>query len=153
MVAWAWTRSLILFAAVVAGLPFGLIGVVAAYAGAQLFIVTPAVWIWSMRIGPVRLKDAFRAVLPYLAGTPPTLLLLSFLHRQLDWPPALELGVAVLTAYLLMGLISLAFPQGRTGLRDLIQLRHQLAKKKSPKKDPTPPPSTASAVADAPAGP
>ncbi|MEM8947860.1 MAG: lipopolysaccharide biosynthesis protein [Pseudomonadota bacterium] len=150
MVAWAWTRSLLLLAAVIAGLPYGLIGVVAAYAGTQLLIVTPAIWIWSTRIGPVRLKDALRAILPYLAGIPPTLLVLEIMHRRLDLGAAAELALAILAAYAIMGLISLAFPQGRSGLKDLIALRHQLAKKRGGRRveaTPAEEPSSAAVVA------
>lgn len=132
MVAWAWTRSLILFAAVIAGLPFGLVGVVAAYAGAQLLIVTPIIWIWSTRKGPVRLGHAFRAILPYLVGTAPTLALLSVMHQRLDLPAPLELPLAVLVAYITMGLVSLAFPAGRKALRDLVRLRHQFVRQPRP---------------------
>lgn len=129
MVAWAWTRSLILFAAVILGLPYGLVGVVAAYAGAQLLIVTPIVWIWSTRIGPVRFRHAFRAILPYLTGVFPTLASLAFMRESLDLPALVELPLAVLAAYVVMGAVSLIFPAGRKALRDLVRLRHQLVGK------------------------
>ncbi|MGI9417584.1 MAG: lipopolysaccharide biosynthesis protein [Geminicoccaceae bacterium] len=126
MVAWAWTRSFILFAAVVAGLPYGLVGVVAAYAGAQLLIVTPIIWLWSTRIGPVRFGHAFSAILPYLAGVFPTLFLLDRMRDNLDLPALAELPLAVLAAYAVMVAVSLAFPAGRKALSDLVRLRHQL---------------------------
>ncbi|MGI9508471.1 MAG: lipopolysaccharide biosynthesis protein [Geminicoccaceae bacterium] len=135
MVAWAWTRSLILFAAVVVGLPFGLVGVVAAFAGAQLLIVTPIIWIWSTRTGPVRLGHAFSAIFPYLVGIIPTLLLLKLMHDRLDWPAMIELPLAVIVAYLTMGLVSLGFPSGRSALRNLIGLRHQLVRQPRPASD------------------
>ena len=134
MVAWAWTRSGILFAATVAGLPYGLIGVVGAYAGAQLLIVTPAIWYWSTRIGPVSLRDAFSAILPYLAGCLPTLVALKLMHQTTGLPALAELILGVIVAYLVMGLVSLCFPQGRTALRELVRLRHQL--KRSPRAAP-----------------
>ncbi|MGI9434847.1 MAG: oligosaccharide flippase family protein, partial [Geminicoccaceae bacterium] len=135
MVAWAWTRSLILFAAVVAGLPYGLVGVVAAFAGAQLLIVTPIVWIWSTRIGPVRLWDAFSAILPYLVGCLPTLGILKIMHQQTGLPGPVELLLGVVVAYLVMGLISLCFPKGREAVRELVRLRHQLVRQPRPAAD------------------
>lgn len=131
MVAWAWTRSCLLFAAAVAGLPFGLIGVVGAYAGVQLLIVTPAIWFWSTRTGPVRLKDVFSAILPYLVGCLPTLVVLKLIHQKTGLPGVVELVLGVVIAYLVMGLVSMFFRQGRTALHDLAQLRHQL--KRSPR--------------------
>ena len=133
MVGWAWIRASLLFAAAVAGLPYGLVGVVGAYAGTQLLIVTPIIWYWSTRVGPVRLKDAFSAILPYLAGSVPTLLVLELMHQKTGLPPLVELGLAVLLAYVVMAAVSFCFPQGRAGLRDLTQLRHQL--KRSPRSD------------------
>ncbi len=90
MVPAVWTRSLPLLASIIMGLPFGLIGVVVAYVGTQFLIVTPAIWLWSTRIGPVHFKDAFRAVLPYLAGTSSTLAVLEIMQQKLTLPAVAE---------------------------------------------------------------
>jgi PST family polysaccharide transporter len=55
-------------AAFVAGLPWGALGVAAAYSLTELFVRLPALWWYVTRRGPVRLGNLVETALPFLLG-------------------------------------------------------------------------------------
>jgi PST family polysaccharide transporter len=79
MFRWALVGGTLTIAAICAGLPWGATGVAASYSLVSLVIVTPALWWFTGRKGPVRTLDFYRTVaLPTAAVITVTLALLVF---------------------------------------------------------------------------
>ncbi len=133
MLGWTWLRAAILFIAVLVGLPHGLLGVVTSYTLTQLFVVTPIIWVWSTRIGAVRLRDVFLALLPYMLAAVPASLALIALRDSLDLPRLVLVLLGTALSYLLMLGCSLALPGGRAALSTLLGMRHHLLSRSGPK--------------------
>jgi PST family polysaccharide transporter len=109
-------------AAFFAGLPWGSIGVAAAYSISQVLLRSPVMWWMATRTGPVRLQD--------LCGTGSTHALASAISFTaiivvrhavtLEGIPALAFFFCL--SYALTVLVLAAMPSGRTALRDSLSI-------------------------------
>jgi PST family polysaccharide transporter len=109
-------------AAFFAGLPWGSIGVAAAYSISQVLLRSPVMWWMATRTGPVRLQD--------LCGTGSTHALASVISFTaiivvrhavtLEGIPALAFFFCL--SYALTVLVLAAMPSGRTALRDSLSI-------------------------------
>jgi O-antigen/teichoic acid export membrane protein len=120
MFRWGLVGTAISVVAIVAGLPWGAVGVAAAYALSDLLIKTPLLF-WSVgRSGPVRTADLYRSLLtPALAALATLGAVLGF--RQLT-SVASPLHGLVVSALLGLGasiLVLVLTPGGRSALRDI----------------------------------
>lgn len=136
--------STIIVAAIIAGLPWGALGVATVYALVWVTIVTPLLFWWVGRRGPVRPRDFYVTVAPaFFAAIGVLLALVVFRRSEVMVSPlvglAASLGIAFATALLLLS----AIPAGRRALWDFrtmagIMLRKQevdLAPQRSVSKD------------------
>jgi O-antigen/teichoic acid export membrane protein len=121
--------SPVAIASIVAGLPWGAVGVATSYTVSHI-LVTPALYWYVCRQGPVRASDFYRTIGPFVAASVIGLLgSLAFRH----WQPAVRpvLGIAACSAITLATflLILSLLPSGRKALRDvgysLLLLRKQ----------------------------
>jgi PST family polysaccharide transporter len=115
--------STIIVAAIVAGLPWGAVGVATVYALVWVTIVTPLLFYWVGRRGPVHARDFYVTVAPAFCAALGVLGAL-FLFRRLGIivSPlkglAASLGIACAVALLLL----YAIPAGRRVLRDFAEV-------------------------------
>lgn len=104
--------------AIVAGLPWGAVGVAASLAIAGLVVRTPVAFWLATRRGPVRQRDVWRAVAPALAAATAAaaaaLAVRVVVPREISFQSAASVGGSVLLAMLLM---LLAWPETRREMR------------------------------------
>ncbi|MGP3698079.1 lipopolysaccharide biosynthesis protein [Rhodobacter sp. NSM] len=104
-------------AAVLAGLPFGLIGVVVAVAVAE-YLKVPAIWGLTCRSGPIRLVDMLRGVGPLVVSVHLVMAILWFVKPHLPGSGFIALVQGGLLAYALTALMISLTPSGRETLRE-----------------------------------
>lgn len=109
--------------AIVAGLPWGPVGVAAAYATTDVVLRTPLLFWMVGRRGPVSSADLYRAmILPGIAAGLSLLLVLGLRATGIVHDPWLGLFAAIaLTAAVTIGVL-LVSSQGRAALRDFREL-------------------------------
>jgi PST family polysaccharide transporter len=103
------------------GLPFGALGVAAAYAISEIVRTPIAVW-WATRTGPVRARDVWEAVLPFVfAGTCAFAAVFATTY-YFPSGAALLLVASVATSYAVTLVALGATDAGRTCLREAVRL-------------------------------
>jgi polysaccharide transporter, PST family len=111
-------------AAFAAGLPWGAIGVAAAYSLTELFVRLPALWWYVTRRGPVRLGDLIETALPFLFGGglayAGTWLLLNHIGAAANTLISLLAAGCLSYALAILGLTTL--PAGRRTIRETFTL-------------------------------
>jgi len=105
-------------ACIIGGLPWGAIGVAAAYAASELCFVTPIVF-WSVsRRGPVRFGDFFKTIAP---GACASLCTLSVLIISRPWLQSFHLAWRLVLAFATTAIVSAgvlaALPTGRAAMQ------------------------------------
>ncbi len=125
MFRWGMINSALSAIAIVAGLPFGAVGVAASFALTGILVRMPAL-LWAVsRRGPVRMLDFPRAVLPSIVasalvvGTVIAVRHLPLLHEQGMGTTLTALGGSALLVTLLC---FVGLPQSRRALRDVRQM-------------------------------
>jgi PST family polysaccharide transporter len=111
--------STIIVAAIITGLPWGALGVAAVYAFVWVSIVTPLLFWWVGRKGPVRPRDFYVTVAPaFFAAVGVLIALFVFRRSAVVISPiaglALSFGIACAVAVVLLS----AIPAGRRALWD-----------------------------------
>ena len=119
-------NSAVVIAAIAAGLPFGPVGVAAAYVVTGAMLRAPLMFWLVGRRGPVRTSDLWRAVLmPAVAGA--AVAMVVWLARTWGGFARLDTGADAAISLLLAGITALlvyaAFPSGRHALVGLFRLR------------------------------
>ena len=69
MLQWGLISGPITMAAIVAGLPWGAVGVAASYAFARVCVVDPLLYWFVGRTGPVRTMDFYRTIAPFVLAS------------------------------------------------------------------------------------
>jgi PST family polysaccharide transporter len=106
--------------AIVAGLPWGAVGVAAVYAASDILIKTPLLFWHVGRSGAVRTSDLYRAlVTPSLAAGASLGSVLLFRALVPAIPPLNGLLIAVALSFLATIGILVLTPGGRAALRDV----------------------------------
>jgi PST family polysaccharide transporter len=109
--------AIVSVASFVVGLPWGPVGVAAAYTIANYTVLLPAFWWSSGRRGPVRGRDLVLTALPHAVASAASGLVLGGISFVLQAPsPIICLGLTVLS-YAVYGLGIFAFPAKRLILR------------------------------------
>ena len=120
---WALMSAPITVVAVVAGLPWGPLGVAIAYTAARLLVIDHLLYWYAGRSGPVRTIDFYRTVAPIAAASAMalgvTLLFRSLTHIQRPIIGCvISMGIVASTTYAVLFLI----PSGRRALGDVKSL-------------------------------
>ena len=120
MFRWGISSSLIAIVAIIVGLPWGAIGVAAAYALTDVCITTPILFWYVGRRGPVKASDLYRTVAPVVAASLLSLLTIIVARPWLEtWShPVLRLSVAFLVTVAVSFLVLMALPAGRAAIRN-----------------------------------
>ena len=119
MFRWGIIGPPIIIISIVAGLPWGAVGVATSYSVVYLVIVTPLLFWFVGRQGPVRTSDFYRASIPVVFAAACVLAVLLAVRRWLFITKpltGLALNFAITVVITLMALFVL--PKGRTALRD-----------------------------------
>jgi len=120
---WGIFNAATSIAAFVIGLPWGAIGVAAAYALSDVAIRLPALWWWVSRRGPVGLHDLARIALPFAAAMPVSVLLLFGIHREMAADtPMLRMLLGGAAAYASFWAVIALFGDGRSIFRELLDI-------------------------------
>jgi hypothetical protein len=112
--------STIIVVSILAGLPWGATGVAASYSLVFVFVVTPLLFWFVGRSGPVRTIDFYRTIAPTAYATVGVLAALLLLRRWVEFARPLSgllASFAITVAVTL--LLLLVLPRGRRALSDL----------------------------------
>ena len=120
MFRWGVIGSLIAIAAIVAGLPWGAMGVAASYAITDVCITTPLLFWYIGRRGPVNTTDLYRTVAPAACAS---LLSLAVVVIARPWLAkfdhlVLRLSFAFIITAALTFLVLMILPAGRAAIRN-----------------------------------
>jgi PST family polysaccharide transporter len=123
--------STVIVAAILAGLPWGALGVAAVYALVWVIIVTPFLFFWVGRKGPVQPRDFYVTIAPAFCAALGVLVALFLFRRSgIIINPlgglAASLGIACAVALVLLYTI----PAGRRALRDFREVAAIMLRKK-----------------------
>ncbi len=130
---WGLIGSTIIIASIIAGLPWGATGVAASYSAVFLVVVTPLLFWFVGREGPVRAFDFYRTVAPIACASLCVLGALMLLRRAFVIPnPLVGLIIGFGAASAITLLVLAALPRGRSALRDMKYAVILLNKRRSP---------------------
>ncbi len=130
---WGLVGGIIATVSIVAGLPWGAIGVAASYAAADLFISTPILFWYAGRRGPVRTSDLYRTIFPATCASLCSLIALLICRpwlegfQQLFPRLCISFGITITTSLLVLA----ALPAGRLAIINFKELLMIMLKRKS----------------------
>jgi PST family polysaccharide transporter len=119
-------------ASIIVGLPWGSVGVATSYILGHL-LVTPIIYWYAGRVGPVRPTHIYQTIAPF--GVASVLGLISafaFRHYQPGIPPVLGITVCLAIISVTFCLVLCLLPSGRRALKDAIHSLVLLQKEKIP---------------------
>lgn len=120
MFRWGIIGSSIIVASIVAGLPWGAIGVAASYSLTFVFVVAPLLFWFVGRHGPVRGFDLYSAMAPAVLAAVSVLTTVYVLRRLLVFSrPLYGIAISFVVAAATTLLVLFAFPRGRRVLLDV----------------------------------
>ena len=115
--------STIIVAAILAGLPWGAVGVATVYALVWVTVVTPLLFYWVGRRGPVRARDFYVTVAPaFCAALAVLVALVLFRRAGVIVSPIAGLAASFGIACAVAVLFLYAIPAGRRALRDFAEV-------------------------------
>jgi PST family polysaccharide transporter len=131
MFLWGIISSVIAVTSIVAGLPWGAIGVAAAYAATDLVVTTPLLFWFAGRRGPVKTKDFYLTVAPAVCAALCSLAVLLISRPWLATLPVMpvRLGLAFVIAALVSLMVFSALPTGRLAMRGFKEMLLLLVKR------------------------
>ena len=119
---WGVVNAVTCLAAFAAGLPWGVVGVAAAYALSDLFLRAPAVWWCIGRKGPVRTSDLYKLAAPYAAAAAVAAGGLWIFKRLSGLDAVLLLVAMAALSYLFFWATILLSPTGRATFAELTRI-------------------------------
>lgn len=127
---WSIISTIITVASIIAGLPWGPVGVAAAYGLVGLLIRTPLLFWLVGRSGPVSVKDLYLDLAPFAAVAGAILLSLFAFRLWLAGPsPLINFIISIGIAGFVSLIVLVALPRGRDALRNLVTLPALILKK------------------------
>jgi PST family polysaccharide transporter len=129
--AWGVISAIIAVVSIVAGMPWGALGVAAGYAASDLLITTPLLFWFAGRRGPVKTADFYVTVAPAFCAALCSLAALLILRPWLSaWP--LLIG-RLAAAFIIMAIVSVAvfaaLPAGRLAMQSFKDMTLMLFKR------------------------
>ena len=119
---WGLFNAVTSIAAFILGLPWGAIGVAAAYALSDVCLRLPALWWYAGREGPVRTKQIWALAAPFAAAGAVAAIPLAALRLTSTGWPLLDLAIAAAVSYLGVASALLASSTGRGILKESLGL-------------------------------
>lgn len=121
---WGIFSAAVVVSGIALGLGHGIRGVAFAYAVSE-YIRTPLLWLFVGRKGAVGTRDVIGTAGPWLLGAHLAVLILWLGGAPATGSVLLDVVVAALLAYGIVGMVVAPFPVGRRTLRSLQRLRSQ----------------------------
>src|SRR5213082_2130820 len=134
MFLWGIMSSVIAVTSIVAGLPWGAIGVAAAYAATDLLITTPLLFWFAGRRGPVKTSDFYVTIAPAFCASLCSLAAMLALRPWLaasSMLPLRLLGAFAITAVVSVAVFA-ALPAGRQAMQSFKEMTFMLFKRQRP---------------------
>jgi PST family polysaccharide transporter len=130
MFVWSIISAAIATISIVAGLPWGAVGVAASYAITELSIQTPFLFWFTCRKGPIPLKDLVTTLVPSILASVCTLILLLLVRPWITKFDVVFLKVLVASLLSAVSSISvyLLFPRGRIAIQSFKYLILSMAR-------------------------
>jgi PST family polysaccharide transporter len=110
---WCIVRTILTVGAFAAGLPWGALGVAAAYAGTVLLLMSPIQVVWATRRSPVHMSDIAMTVLMFLPGTAMAIAAMLAISRWAGLGNVPTLLVCLPLSYGIVWATAFAYPAGR----------------------------------------
>lgn len=130
MLQWGLVGGSLAIASIIAGLPWGAVGVAASYSISGLCIRTPLLFWFVGRAGSVRAGDLYRTLAPSAVASLSTLLTLLAFRQWVEIShPLVGLAIAAVITVGVTLLIFLALPASRAALQDFKSLLYTLKQK------------------------
>lgn len=129
---WGVMSGIIAVVSIIAGLPWGAVGVAASYAATDLFLSTPLLFWYVGRRGPVRMGDLYRTIVPAASASGCSLVVLLICRpwlggfQQLFTRLSLAFGITITVSLLVLA----ALPAGRLAMRSFKEMLMMLLKRK-----------------------
>jgi polysaccharide transporter, PST family len=115
---WGAFNAVTSTAAFFAGLPWGPIGVAAAYSITQLCPRMPVMWWMATRSGPVHLRDLYKIIAPYAVASAASYGAIFALREAATLDTIPGLAACLCVSYMAALLVLMLTPFGRTTIRD-----------------------------------
>jgi PST family polysaccharide transporter len=128
MAKWSILSAAISIGAFLIGLPYGALGVAAAYAIVEC-VRSPFGWWWATHKGPIKPEDIFWASVPLVAGGIGAGLAVYALKIYVRLPPLFLLASGLIAAYVAASLMMCLFKDGRDTLRHSLAVAESLLKR------------------------
>jgi O-antigen/teichoic acid export membrane protein len=121
---WSLIGGVIAIASILAGLPWGAVGVAASYAITDLCLYTPLLFWFAGRTGAIRTGDFYRTIAPSACASLCALavLLVSRQWLALIHPAILRLGIAFALTAIVSLLVFAALPAGRLAIQNFKEI-------------------------------
>ena len=131
MFRWGLLGGSIIIASIVAGLPWGALGVATSYSLTFVCVVTPLLYRFVGRAGPVRAADFYRAAAPsFLAALAVLASLAVFRSRVEVASPLVGIAAASVIALVASLAVLCALPSGRRALGDVREVAAAVLKRR-----------------------
>lgn len=128
---WGLIDAAISIASIIAGLPWGAVGVAGAYAVVGLCIRKPLQFWFVNRVGPVRTSEFYRAIIPSICASLAVILVVFGFRRWAGFSGAVPSLTASFVLAVVAALVSFyILPRGRMALRDIRDLLPVIVRKK-----------------------
>jgi PST family polysaccharide transporter len=120
MLRWSLINAPISVLSIVAGLPWGVVGVAAAWSFGRVLIANPLLYWFVGRSGPVRTSDFYRLLAPFTGASLFSLVVcLAFRKFVFITNPIVGCAVCALIIAITLPLALLLMPAGRKALADI----------------------------------
>jgi PST family polysaccharide transporter len=130
MLKWGFISGPLVMGSIVAGLPWGALGVAASYTITGILIVDPLLFWFVGRTGPVRTMDFYRTMAPFVCASLISLLAcVSFRQLELTSKPVIGVGICLIITIVTSLLVLAVLPGGRRALQDIPRLVLVLSRK------------------------
>ena len=117
---WSVMNAPISIVSIVCGVPWGAVGVAASYSLARVLVVNPLAYWWAGRSGPVRTRDLYGHLLPFVLASTAAFGACVTFRRIMSLNGAI-INIAASGAIILVVMLAvlLLFPVGRSALLDV----------------------------------
>jgi PST family polysaccharide transporter len=121
---WSLISGAIAIISIIAGLPWGAVGVAASYAVTDLCLYTPLLFWFAGRKGPIRAFDFYRTIVPSVCASVCALAVLAVSRQWLGMihPAILRLGVAFAMTAVVSLIVFAVLPAGRLAIQNFKEI-------------------------------
>lgn len=109
------------------GLPWGAVGVAAAYSISQVLLRSPVMWWMATKTGPVSLRDLYGTATTHASASAVSFAAIVLVRQMVTLQGIPALGFLLCLSYALTILVLALIPSGRTALRESVSIAAAIA--------------------------